>query len=636
MARVWTAASRPEAFVDSQQNMPNQKDALTLATSPRTLKRKASDCDEENEDVKDAGAKRPRVEYSVATPPETPSASSSRHEFFSPSPATAKVSSEQTDQIADIINEQFGKEILLRHQELRFINQELAKCQAALEQLRRCHLIPYPTTCPTPQQMLDIVDGNVPAVQSKIGGPSPQWAPPYGVVDGPYARHYAKWLIPDPKFDGQIPEWLQMSEAVRSVEGRSTRNSVVSLPEGATIGKRIARGQSGQKLPSAIPAAPKTKGPCILKRNDGVMVKLVCFGCQREDFSSTQGFINHVRISHSTELKSHEEAAIRCGQPIDDSEIVAPVVEEKASAAQVSAAQVTAGTVHPLARMDATVEQNALARILQNIDSSLKLFHQGKLPGVTSVPSVSSQPTFADVDSKPSKSFVGSSATPFLSHLLQGRNFKGDLLAHVEDAKTKVDLDEYIGEDEFDDDGEQQVAHNQEAETAKNTATTAGARVPAPATLGPARAVPSPVAVPEQHQSTMKGRSSHLSLDPTASRMSVMAGSPNEEDGPAVGDLNVMDEHSPSTAISNSAPSLTSDDGGDDSDDDASSSDVSEADALEEDITEVNPEFHEDHLVQHATGTSSGTQKKDDSKHVTFVTPVPGKPSPGVRRKANI
>lgn len=613
--------------------MPSHKDALSLATSPRSLKRKASSSDETSEDIKDAGAKRPRVEYSVATPPETPSASSSRPEYFSPSPARAKVSSEQTDRIADIINEHLGSEILLRHQELRFINQELAKCQAALEQLRRCHLIPYPTTCPTPQQMLDIIDSNVPAVQSKAVGSNPQWAPPYGVVDGPYARHYAKWLIPDPKFDGQISEWFASSEAARSMEGRSTRNSV-SFPEGATIGKRVARGQLSQKLPPTIPAAPKTKGPCIIKRNDGVVVKLVCFGCQREDFSSTQGFINHVRISHSTELKSHEEAAIRCGQPIDDSEVVAPVVEEKASGAQISAAHVTTGTVHPLARTDATAEQNAFAKILQNIDSSLKLFHQGKLPGVTRVPSVSSQPRFADVDSKPSKSFVGSSETPFLSKLLQGRNFMGDLPAHVEDAKIKVDLDEYVG-DEDSDDGEQLGGSSQGMETAKTTTMSVGVRVPAPVMRFPARALPSPAPVTEQHQTGTKGRSTHLSLDSTASRLPSTASSLNDGDTPSVGDLNVMDEHSPNTAISNSAPSLTSDDGGDDSDDDASSSDASDADALEEDITEVNPEFHEDHLVQHAS-TSNGPQKKDESKHVTFVTPVPGKTSSGVRRKPNV
>lgn len=549
------------------------------------------------------------------------------------------VSSEETDRIADIVNEHFGSEILLRHQELRFINQELAKCQAALEQLRRCHLIPYPTTCPTPQQMLDIVDGNVPAVQSKTGGPNPQWAPPYGVVDGPYARHYAKWLIPDPKFDGQMPEWYPTSEAARIVEGRSTRNSV-SFPEGATIGKRVARGQLSQKLPPTIPAVPKTKGPCIIKRNDGVVVKLVCFGCQREDFSSTQGFINHVRISHSTELKSHEEAAIRCGQPFDDSEVAAPVVEEKASGtqvsgAQVSATQVTTGTVHPLARTDATAEQNAFAKILQNIDSSLKLFHQGKLPGVSRVPSLPSQPPFADVDSKPSKSFVGSSETPFLSQLLHGRNFKGDLPAHVEDAKMKVDLDDYIGDDDFDD-GEQPVGRSDGNETAKTTAASVGVRTPIPAARVPARAVPHAAPVTEQHQISTKGRSTHLSLDPTAPRLSSMTNSLNDEDTPGVGDLNVMDEHSPNTAISNSAPSLTSDDGGDDSDDDASSSDASDAGALDEDITEVNSEFHEDHLVQHTAGTSSATQKKDDSKHVTFVTPVPGKPSQGVRRKPNV
>src|SRR5208282_692912 len=46
------------------------------------------------------------------------------------------------DTLRDAIESQLSLEILLKHDELRLINQEMAKCQIALEQLRRCHLIP--------------------------------------------------------------------------------------------------------------------------------------------------------------------------------------------------------------------------------------------------------------------------------------------------------------------------------------------------------------------------------------------------------------------------------------------------------------------------------------------------------------
>lgn len=630
----------------AQPTMAPAVETLTLATSPCSLKRRPSIAHDDLEDVKDAGAKRQRTEYSVTTPPETPAVPSrqERQEYFSsrcpvpkPSPAT--------DRIVDIINQQFGTEILLRHQELRFINQELAKCQAALEQLRRCHLIPYPTTCPTPQQMLDIVDGKVPAVQSKTGSPVPQWAPPFGVVDGPYARHYAKWLIPDPKFDGQIPEWQAMPAASTAVaEGRSMRNSIA---EGATIGKRVARGQTGGQKPSAgfAPPPPKTKGPCILKRSDGKLVKLVCNGCNpsREDFSSTQGFINHCRISHRREFKSHEEAAVHCGQPIDVGEGAKLGSEDKVTGAQgassassvpsapsAPSAQRTGG-VHPLARADATAEQNAYAKVLDRIESSLKLFHQGKLPGVSSIPGASSQTSNAAVDRKPSKSFVGSSATPFLSQLLQSRNFTGDLEMHVEDAKTKsADVDDLMSGDDDSDEGEKLVNSKVDG-SAKDQTTPPGARVPVMRV--PARAIPSDT-VTEQRPSSSKGRSPHLSLVPTASKLPPAGDSVNDEDASSVGDANMMDiDRSPNTATSNNAPSLVSDDGGDDSDDASSSSDASDTDAMS-DIAEVNIEYAEiqEHIAQHASSTSSGSKmKKDETRHVTFVTPVTGKAA--ARRK---
>lgn len=621
MARMWGSGSSSDSSTKTQTTMPSYSGVLASATSTGSLKRKASGSNEAMELNKHSSAKRSRDDYRVATPPDTPPAPS--YTVYpapsSPSP-TVETPNLDVDRIADIANEHLGREILLRHQELRFINQELAKCQAALEQLRRCHLIPYPTTHPTPQQMLDIIDGKVPAVQSKSdAGSAPEWAPPYGVVDGPYARHYAKWLIPDPKFDGQVPEWCPIAEPAKNVEGRSTRNSL-SAPEGATIGKRVARGQPSQNAPAVTPAAPK--GPVIMKRPDGVMVRLVCSGCRRDDFSNVQGFINHERISHRNELKSHAEAAIRRGVPVDESEIAAFVVEEKkvnpVPALAAPTSQVSSGTVHPLA----VTESHALAKLEQSRASSLRELPQGRMPEVSRISGTSPEPSYADVDSWPAKSFNGSPVTPSLSRLLQKRGYEGDLFAHVEDAKAQMVLDDVDDDDtDGDDEAEQLEAGRGQLGQA--------ARFPAHAKRVPTTAVQTAVAGSEQ-------RPAHLSLDSTASRFSSVASPINDEDAPSVFDSNVMDtEHSPNTATSNDPPpSLLSDDGGDDSDDGASS-DAFDADAMEEDVAEVDPEYHDDHLAQRAAGTSSGTQKKDASKHVTFVTSLPGKPSAGVRRKPN-
>lgn len=626
MFRFWSGdAKAGDRLAEAEQIMTMcSKDLPSLATSPNSLKRKASSAHDGSDD--DGCAKRAKVDYSVATPPETPAMP--RQEYFaSQSPQAA---APNTDRVVDIINQQFGTEILLKHQELRFINQELAKCQVALEQLRRCHLIPYPTSCPTPQQMLDISRGKGSAVQGRAGEPAAQWAPPFGVTDGPYARHYAKWLIPDPKFGDVVPEWQGLSVVPRNAaEGRTTRNS---LSEATTIGKRVARGQTGQKLSTTYPP-PKPKAPCIVKRSNGVVVKLVCNSCHRDNFSSTQGFINHCRIAHRKEYKSHEEAAIDCGQPISVSEstsntstststtttatATATVSEEKPPSAPAP------GIVHPLARTDATAEQNAYAALLKRINESLKLFHQGTTPKTTGA--MSSNPS-VKAEGKPPKSFAAAPGTPFLSDLLQKRDFQGDLNKHVEDAKSKVDLDDYLSGDDESDDGEQYMSPNAGL-PAVNKVSTAGARIPAPVMRVPARAVPPPAVGPRPPSS--KGRSPHLAFTSTASKL--LPSAPiNDEDDSGFDDANMMDvDHSPNTATSNNAPSLVSDDGGDDESDDGSSSDASDDGSLTE-VTEVNIEYPEvQDLSQH--GSSNGARAKDENRHVTFVTPLTGKAA--ARRK---
>lgn len=598
------------------------RDLPSLATNPCSLKRKASVVHQEAEDDDVFGAKRAKMDYSVATPPETPAMP--RQEYFA---SQSPQASPNTDRIVNIINEQFGHEILLKHQELRFINQELAKCQVAMEQLRRCHLIPYPTTSPTPQQMLDIAQGKGPAVQSRHGETVPQWAPPFGVMDGPYARHYAKWLIPDSKFDGMLPEWQGIPNVPRTAaEGRTTRNS---LTDASAIGKRAGRGQTGQKLSVSYPP-PKPKAPCIVKKSDGVTVKLVCNFCHREDFSSTQGFINHCRIAHKKEYKSHEEAAVDCGRPISVTESGSIGSEEKPSSTPPAS-----GIVHPLARPDATADQNAYATLLGRIDDSLRLLHQGNLPGVCRIPAVASPILSAEVVRKPSKSFDGASATPFLSKLLQSRDFKGDLSEHVQDATTKMDLDGILSGDDDYDEGEQPITSNAN-EATQNKIPTAGARVPTTAMRMPARAVPAPQA-PGPRPSSSKGRSPHLSFGSTSSKLPD-ADSPTsgEYESLSVDDANLMEvEQSPTTATSINAPSLVSDDGGDDESDDGSSSDASD-DASMADVAEVNIEYPEvQDLSQHGGGASTGARmNKEENRHVTFVTPMTGKAA--ARRKPNV
>ncbi|KAK5987113.1 hypothetical protein PT974_11231 [Cladobotryum mycophilum] len=521
------------------------------------------------------------------------------------------------DAVRDVIQHHFGLEILLKHQELRLIDQELAKCQIALEQLRRCHLIPYPVNCPTPDQMLDISNGKGPAVVEKVGDAVPQWAPPFGVVDGPYARHYAKWLIPDPAFDGVQPEWPYVPESrVRGSvpEGRTTRNSYME-PGHAHKGRhaRAYAGQRHQALSNGT-ATPKEKaGPCILKRAlDGQTVKLVCLDCHRDNFSSTQGFINHCRIAHKRDFKSHEEAAIACGHPIDAiaSGIPTGGKDEKPTTTP------TAASVHPFARADMS-EQEAYVALRSRISDSLKLYHQGKLSGVSSIPAKTGTDATTTAphatQSSHDSTFEPSQETPHLSRLLQRRRFQGSLKDCVADAKIKMPLEDLTPGEEMEDvesslssfDGIKDIPP---------------ARTPVVMRM-PARSVKSSLPTGSAGRPTSsKGRAAHISLI-----------SPSDTDVPIISknaalsdeDLDMEDVNlSPNTLVSNNAPSLVSDDGEYDSDEGSSVSGASDLDADADAVSDVAEISLEDEHDPRTIRRGPVKLRKDDAKHVTFIGPV--------------
>jgi ADA HAT complex component 1 len=326
--------------------------------------------------------------------------------------------------VQQAIEAQINYEILLKHNELRLIEQELAKCQVSLEQLRRCSLIPFPGTAGLSE---DLSLGIGAALQPPSGYTEPQYAAPWGVTDGPYTRHYAKWLISDVKFDPVSERALaQQAHGYFGVgEGRATRGSFADY--GSASRGRTSRTSTGMlKLtPLGETPAPAPKiDPLLHKRStDGQWVRLYCAQCGHSNFSNTQGFLNHCRIKHNQVFKSHDQAAIACGVPVDVNEVGHPVTAtEPASTPAVTPAvsfpvPITPGIVHPLAAQPTPAPQ-------------AKVVHRD--------PSVSPRD---ESHSATPGSFAKSSSTPYLMARLQNRGFNGNLKELVDTARLKVDLD---------------------------------------------------------------------------------------------------------------------------------------------------------------------------------------------------
>lgn len=218
--------------------------------------------------------------------------------------------------LQQVIENEFNMQILMKHNELRLIEQELAKCQIALEQLRRCELRPFPGS-DRPSETVST--GTGPSIAPPPGYTRPSHPAPYGVTDSPYSRHYRQWLLHDPQFDALPMQASVYSEAA----SRPTRNS-------GSIRKSISKPfvfpgrptDTLQSIPNYPAVAPKDKSAALILRRstDNQLVKLICNNCLRGNFSSIQGFLNHCRIAHKVDYKSHDAAAIDCGRPLDEHE----------------------------------------------------------------------------------------------------------------------------------------------------------------------------------------------------------------------------------------------------------------------------------------------------------------------------
>ncbi|KAJ5185899.1 hypothetical protein N7491_006230 [Penicillium cf. griseofulvum] len=428
---------------------PNCTDINTLLP----LKRKRSDSD-----ATDAPATKVCLE-SISTrpmtlitesvlPPSTPTASSNSP-VASAHSAQDAVARPSVARLRETITAQLSLEVLLKHNELRLIDQEIAKCQVALEQLRRCGEIPYPGSRLTGVSP-DVSSGTGASVLAPGNGPAPMSPAPWGVTEGPYARHYARWLLPDPRFDGGDVDSGMLANSM--VEGRSTRGNPGEM--GMLGGKsRPQRGSTGAKhtaLSTGYPVVKEKSGPMLIRRkSDGVLVKLVCLDCRRDNFSSTQGFINHCRIAHNRNFASHDAAAMACGQSVqvDDAGTVV------GGSAEPTANPTIPGYVHPLIR--STHVATTPWKSLRNPKDLITPRKPAAATTSVATPPSTAEPTYRrraeHIQQPPNPQFLASPATPHLSALMKSRGAGLDMEKLVEESRKPIDLGIFEDDSETDD-----------------------------------------------------------------------------------------------------------------------------------------------------------------------------------------
>ncbi|KAK3671914.1 hypothetical protein LTR78_008280 [Recurvomyces mirabilis] len=333
--------------------------------------------------------------------------------------------------LQQVIENEFNMQILMKHNELRLIEQELAKCQIGLEQLRRIELRPYPGA---EKFSSDVSAGIGASLAPPARHSRPMHAAPHGVADGPYSRHYRRWLLHDTTFDS-IPLQATFVNSAPHIDSRPIRHASTSRK---SVQKSPAAPAPVTEMPKSLPNYPastrKIKLAVVRRSTDGLLVKLVCNHCHRSDFSNSQGFLNHCRIGHKLEYKSHDHAAIDCGHPLEEHEYAAipPEVQNTPVAKPSSHSRAASTNVTPLKASGLVHPLNTSGGLASLNTSSPQPLLKKAIPRahpISGMSGIKAQPQF-----------TASAQAPRLSAQFAKHNFGGDLQAAIASAKERVDL----------------------------------------------------------------------------------------------------------------------------------------------------------------------------------------------------
>lgn len=197
-----------------------------------------------------------------------------------------KIKNTPIDKLKEIITNQIDLEIRLKHKELTLTDEEIGKCEAQMITLRNYFKIPG-------EKSLD-------------NEPNDFTLKYYDLLN--------RTLTSD-----QGPKYSEKSPSGDSRISMDTNSSGGSISAAPTHSYRTRSTTSSLRPSSSISHGPLTLG-CLYRRTDGIIVKLTCPDCNRSNFSSAQGFLNHSRIAHVQEYTSQDAAALICGEILPENE----------------------------------------------------------------------------------------------------------------------------------------------------------------------------------------------------------------------------------------------------------------------------------------------------------------------------
>lgn len=182
--------------------------------------------------------------------------------------------------LRNILTNQVDLEIRLKHKELKLSEEEIGKCEAQMLALRQFFEVPNELSFRNEPndftlKYYDILNRSLSINFTKLQQKQ------FGHANTAVAQSFLE---------------TEPAEPAHSYRTRSTTSSL--RPSIGGLSLRVAG--------------------CIYRRTDGIIVRLTCPDCQRSNFSSAQGFLNHNRIAHNKEFASQDDAALKCGEVLPD------------------------------------------------------------------------------------------------------------------------------------------------------------------------------------------------------------------------------------------------------------------------------------------------------------------------------
>lgn len=205
------------------------------------------------------------------------------------------------ERLRSVISAEFDLEIQLKSQEVSAIDAEIAKIHSMMLQIKQAYET-NPETVAAANSMPEFTDFYANFFYTKT-------QPKKATVNNSHARN------------SDSSQDLDRDGSMRKRHysfNHSNTTTPAKMLRSQSFSTSLSERPSRLRKQDSIDRPSVTKPKCIIRRNDGVLVRLVCPKCHRDNFGSAQGFINHCRISHSLELTTHDAAAVECGVEVEE------------------------------------------------------------------------------------------------------------------------------------------------------------------------------------------------------------------------------------------------------------------------------------------------------------------------------